>query len=176
MASWSGLDLAFLQQRQHFLQHRIDRPHDGHVGIDGLGDGRRIDIDMDNSRARTELFGAIGHPIIKPRTDGQDQIRMVHGHIGLISAMHTEHAQELLVSGRISTQPHQRIGDGKVQRAGQFSQLPGRLPQDDATAGIDDRPLGGQQHIHGLFDLAGVTANRRVVGTQLDLACGKTYS
>ncbi len=43
------------------------------------------------------------HAIIEARAYGDKYIAILHGHIGLIGAMHAQHAQPLLVGCRITT-------------------------------------------------------------------------
>ena len=47
---------------------------------------------MNNRGIRTEFFDIIGHAVIKTCTDCQDDISVMHTHIGFIGAMHPKHA------------------------------------------------------------------------------------
>ncbi len=51
---------------------------------------------------------------------------------------------------------------------GEFDQLRRTVAQNHPAAGVDHGPPGRQDQIHRLANLAGVTLNRGVVGTQLD--------
>ena len=46
---------------------------------------------MDNRRVRTEFFDIVGDAIIETRTHCQNNIGMMHSHVGFISTMHTKH-------------------------------------------------------------------------------------
>ena len=94
---------------------------------------------------------------------------MVHGHIGLIGAVHAQHTDKLRIGGRIGPQPHQSVGDGIAQQPGQFHQLRGAIREDHPAAGVDHRPFGLENQFHRLTDLAGMALHRGVIGTQLDL-------
>ncbi len=59
---------------------------------------------MNNSRIWTEFFDVIGHTVIKTCTNCQNNISMMHAHVGFISAMHAEHTQELTIRARERTQ------------------------------------------------------------------------
>ena len=90
----------------------------------------------------------------------------MHGEVGLVGAMHAEHAEELPVVGRIGAEAHQRAGDGEAGFADEFDQRLGRALArvDDAAAGVDHRPLGGFQRGDGLGDLPQVGRGLRAVG------------
>ena len=51
----------------------------------------------DLSLHRGEMLGVPDHPVIESGTHRQQHIAVLHGHIGLISAVHAQHAQELRV-------------------------------------------------------------------------------
>jgi hypothetical protein len=93
---------------------------------------------------------------------------VLHCQVGLDGPMHAGHAKELPVGCRISAEAHQGIGDRKAEAAREPGQLLGSVAQDDATAGIDHRPLGLEQQVHGLLDLPQMPLDDRVVRTQLD--------
>ncbi|MND73429.1 hypothetical protein D3C80_650030 [compost metagenome] len=94
---------------------------------------------------------------------------MVHRQVGGVAAVHAQHADELAVGTREGAEAHQGVGDRQVEHLRQLGELLGCATHDHATAGVHDRALGGQQHLGSLADLAGVAADRRAVGTQLDL-------
>ena len=47
--------------------------------------------------------------------------------VGLVGAVHAEHAEPLLVGGRIGAEPHQRRGDGKAGEPHELAQELARL-------------------------------------------------
>ncbi len=72
--------------------------------------------------------------------------------------------------GRKRAEPHQRRGDG---RAGERLQLAQRLGGggagiDDATAGVEDRPLGRRQHLDRRLDQCGIGLDLRAIGLVLE--------
>jgi hypothetical protein len=119
--------------------------------------------------AGAELAHGVGHAIVKARTHGEDHIRVVHGHVGFVEAVHAQHAQKLLVRSRIGTQPHQRIGDRITEMPGQLTQQIAAAPEYHATPGVNNRAPGRQQQLCGLANLSAVPAHRRRVGTQLHI-------
>ena len=124
---------------------------------------------MDNAGTGTELLCRIGHPIVESRAHTQDQIRMVHGHVGLIGTVHPQPADVLRIGSRITTNTHQGVGNGVTQHPDQLGQLIRRLAKYDPTPGIDNGTLGRHEHIDGFLDLPSVATDGRVVRTKLDL-------
>ena len=118
---------------------------------------------------RAEFFDVAGHTVIETRTDGNQYITVVHRHVGFIGTVHAEHADKLRVSGWIGTQPHQGIGDGKIQYLGQLGERLGRITENDTTTGIENRPFGSLHQLHCTLDLTAVPNMHRVVGTHTDL-------
>ncbi len=154
---------------EHLFQHLLHRPDDGNVSGDVLGDAGRVDIDMDDLGARAELLGVVGDPVVQARAGGQNHVGVVHRHVGFVGAVHTEHAEELLVGARIGAQPHQRVGDRIVELAGHRGERLAGVPLNHAAAGVDHRALGLEQLVHRLANLPGVPPGDRHVGAHLDL-------
>ncbi len=71
----------------------------------------------------------------------------MHRQIGLIRAVHAQHAQPVLAGCGIAAKAHQRGGDRKVGLGDQLTQQLRRAGArvDDAAARIDDRALGAFQ-------------------------------
>ncbi len=114
-----------------------------------------------------ELRRAIDHAIVETRADRKNHVGVVHRQVGGVAAMHAQHADELAISARVGTQPHQRVGDRGVQLLRQFGQWRRTVAHDHAATGVDDRAFGRHQHFHGLADLSRVATDRRAVGAQL---------
>ena len=51
-----------------------------------------------------------GHPVIETRPDAHHHITAMHGEIGLIGAVHAQHAEVLRVRGRERAEAHQGSG------------------------------------------------------------------
>ena len=117
-----GLLATRLDLFDQYLKDVVDVTHDGYVHLHVLGDGRRIDVHVHDLGVRTELFDIARHAIIEARTNGNDQIGIVHAHIGLICPVHAQHADELPVSGWVTTQAHEGVGDGVIQQLGEVGE------------------------------------------------------
>ena len=148
----------------HFLQNFPYIADDGHVHAHALGNRGRIDVDVDDlAFFLEEMLRVADHAVIETRTDGQQHVAVLHRHVGLIGAVHAEHADELRIGGRIAAQSHQRIGAGEAQRMDQLQEFRRRVAEHDAAAGVDHRALGFQQQLQRLPDLATVPLDHRVV-------------
>mmetsp|Transcript_75033 Transcript_75033/g.176104 ORF Transcript_75033/g.176104 Transcript_75033/m.176104 type:complete len:330 (-) Transcript_75033:4705-5694(-) len=117
---------------------------------------------------RAEVLGVADDSVVKACTHGQQHIAVLHGHVGLVGAVHAEHAEETRVGARHCAQAHQRVGAGEAEQVDQLAQLGRGFAQDDPAAGVDVRAPGLQQQLHGLADLAAVALLHRVVGPHLD--------
>ena len=95
----------------------------------------------------------------------------MHGVVGLVGAVHAEHAQPLRIGGRIGAEAHQRRGDRKTGQVDELAQELGRARPgiDDAAAGIEERPLGLGDQLDRRRDGAGVALGARMVGLVLDV-------
>ena len=62
---------------------------------------------MQYRRVRTILGQVIGGPVVKANADGKNHVRVVHGHVGFIGAVHPQHPQRLRVCRRESAKSHQ---------------------------------------------------------------------
>ena len=148
----------------HFLQNFPDVADDGHVHAHALGDRGGIDVDVDDlAFFLEEMLRVADHTVIETRTDGQQHVAVLHRHVGFVRAVHAQHADELRIGCGIPPQSHQRIGAGEAQRMNQLQEFRRRVAEHDAAAGIDHRPLGFQQQLQGLPDLAAVSLDHRVV-------------
>ena len=110
-ASASGAAAALADLRDQLLQHVLDVADDRDVDLDALGDARRIDVDMDDlALDRREVLRVADHAVVEARADGQQHVAVLHRHVGLVGAVHAQHAEELRVAGRDGAQAHQRVG------------------------------------------------------------------
>ena len=58
-----------------------------------------------------------GDAVVEARAEIDHHVAIVHREVGLVGAVHAEHAEELRVGGRIGAEPHQRRGDRKAGEA-----------------------------------------------------------
>ena len=69
---------------------------DAQIDADILVHARSVDVDMDLLRFGRKRIEPPGHAIVEPRAEAQDQIGLVHRHIGFIGAVHPQHPQPLV--------------------------------------------------------------------------------
>lgn len=124
----------------------------GLVGLDHLVDVLGHDLEVDDTTTvfgggQLGLGGELGdvtsHAIVEPRTDGDDQIGLLHGHVGIGGPVHAEHVQGLRVEFVVTTQTLQGRGDGDARLVGQFLQDLGAIGAGEQTlAHVQDGFLG----------------------------------
>ena len=154
-----------LPEAQQVFQHvgaiADDRQLHAHV----LVDRRRVDVDVNLDRVRREGVDTAGDAVVKARADVDHHVAVVHGHVGLVGAVHAEHAEPLLVGRRIGAEPHQGRGDGEARQFHQLAkELAGfRARIDDAAAGVEHRPLGCRHDLDGFLQRRRVSLELRPV-------------
>ena len=62
-----------------------------------LRDLGRVDVDVDELRARGELAELAGDAVVEAGADREDQVGLVHRVVGRAGAVHAEHAEPLRV-------------------------------------------------------------------------------
>ena len=94
----------------------------------------------------------------KPGADGDDEVRLVHGHVGLVGAVCIPSACRDCseVGGRHRAEPDECLCNGETGLLHQLAQLVGGIALDDAAATVDHRALGLYHEIHGLANLLGM--------------------
>ena len=126
---------------------------------------------MDLFGIRREGVEAAGDAVVETRADADHQVAIVHRVVGLVGAVHAQHAEPVLAGRRIGAEAHQGRGDREAGLRHQFAQQGRgqRAGVDDAAAGIEDRLLGLGHHVQGLLDLADVALELRLIGLVLDV-------
>ena len=122
----------------------------GHV----LGDLGRVDVDVDELRARRELGELAGDAVVEARADRADQVGLVHRVVGRARAVHAEHPQPLAGrgAGKAPRPISVQVTGKRSLRANSVSSAEA-FGVDDAAAGVDHRALRGRERLRGLADL-----------------------
>ena len=84
-------DAFLIQQLQHLIEHQTCVTDDRNIRRYRFGDRRRIDINVQYSGIRAVLREVIGGAIVKAHPNGEDHVRMMHGHVGFIGTVHPQH-------------------------------------------------------------------------------------
>ena len=50
----------------------------------------------DLARHAAKVLGVADHAIVEARTDGNQHIAMLHGHVGFVGTVHTQHTDKTL--------------------------------------------------------------------------------
>ncbi len=101
------------------LQGLADIAEDGQMGDLVLVDLRRIDVDVDDLAVLGELADLAGDAVVEADAEGQQQVGVVDGVVGVDGAVHAEHlqAQEMLAGE--AAQAEQRQGHGNAGALGE---------------------------------------------------------
>jgi hypothetical protein len=141
------------------------------VGPDVLADVRWINVDVND---RLRIFGkgiqTAGDPIIEPGTDGKDQVRFTHGHVGPIGAMHPQHTHGERVAFRKRAQAQERGSHRGLQQFRKREQFGGGIGTHGAAADVQHRSFGLCQRLGRSPNLTGMPHIGRRVTSQFHLA------
>ena len=152
----------------HLLDHQAAVTHDRHVGPAHLAELSGIDVDMDHLRAGCERVDLARHAVVEPRTESDEQIRLLHrGHRGVV-AVHARHPETQLVVVWERTARHERRHHREAGQLRQCSERLGRSSLEDAATGIDHRPVRLGHQPRRVLHLLGVTLHVRLVAREVD--------
>ena len=140
------------------VQRVLDVGHDRHVNDLVLVDLGGVDVDVNDESMLGELAHLPRDPVVEADADGDQQVGLIHGVVGIDAAVHPEHVEAEWIIGRKCSQTHERHRDGDAGLADELPQLVGGVAGDHAAAGIDNRPLGpldGRGHLGDLLGPGG---------------------
>ncbi len=143
-----------------------DRHVDPHVLVERGG----VDIDVDLLRIRREGVEAPGDAVVEARADGDHEVAVMHGEVGLVGAVHADHAEELPVGSRQGAESHQGQGRGEPGQMHELGvELAGAVARiDDAAAAIEERPLCRGDEPHRFADARRIGFELRAVALMAD--------
>ena len=128
-----------------------------------LVDLRGVDVQMrDELRPARELRRIAGHAIVESRTNGHQEIAVLHGVVRERRAVHAEHAHGQRVDGVDRADAHERGHHRDLQVLDELAQRLRGRGIDHAAAGVDQRPLRGRQRL----EEGGAGAIRQLVRPQ----------
>src|SRR6185503_9702344 len=153
---------------EDLLEHHARIADNRDVGLDVLADTRGIDIDMYDLCPTSELIQLAGHSIIESRTDRDDQVAVVDGHIGPVATVHAQHSEAERMTCRKGPKPHQGARCRQLKLLGKLPHLIVRPGRHCASANIEHRPLGLYHCIESALDLAGMALQRWLVAAHCD--------
>ena len=142
--------------------------HDRHFRRADLADFGRVDVHVNHFGVRREGRQTSRHAIVEAYAEGDQQIAVGHRHVGGVAAVHAGHADEVGMVGWQGAEPHQSGDRRDVRQFHQLAQLGGRARRDDASARVNQRPVGLQDHLRGAADLARVALGENLISRQMN--------
>ena len=109
---------------------------------------------MDFLAVRGKGINPSGYPVVKTGAQADDEVGLVHRHIGFKRAVHAQHAQPFVGRRGKGSEAHQGGRDGASHQFGQFPQGFACLwsAVDDPATGIKNRCLCVHDHFGGRID------------------------
>ncbi len=135
-----GMGILFFEKGKNLRDDPFAVSDDGEIDPHILTDRGGIDVDVDDLGLRSKGLDLPGHPVIKSGSDGNQEIRLHHRHIGPVGPMHSQHAKGKGMGARETPKAHERHGDGNSQPFGKQGQLLRGIGRDDPASDIEDRP------------------------------------
>lgn len=131
-------------------------------GLDNLVDVLGQDFKVDDTTAllkssqtsgRSKLGNVASDTLVKAGTESNDDIGVLHSHVGVARTVHTQHSQGLFFSLVVSTETVQSGGDGDLGLVGQLAQENGALLRvHDTVANVKNGLLGLVDEVSGALD------------------------
>ena len=118
-------------------------------------DHLRVDADVDEPGARVDELIRVGDHAAQPGPDGEDQIRVAQGRIGVLARVAADAADGQVVGLGDAALARVARRDGDPEPLGDLAQGVVRGGLVDAVAGDDDRPLGLDEGADDGFGVGG---------------------
>ncbi len=111
--------------------------------------------------------GLACHPVVEPRTHGDQHVAVIHRHVRIPGSVHAEHAERKRI--RFGERPESMQGRGHraAERSGKCPQLFRGTGLDGASTDIQHRPLRSVDQVRSLPDLAAMSFHGGVVRGQI---------
>ena len=163
----SGIEL--VHHREELFQNELCVAAHEHIRLQHLAFFGGVDVDVHLDGVFAEHFELAGNAVVPAAADGEDQVAVEHGLVGVHGAVHAEHAErKLVISGEGSEAEHGAAHRG-VQLFGEFLHLAGS-PADHGTVAHEQQRLLGILEVFGcLFDALGRGVRRNLVAGQVHL-------
>jgi len=133
------------------FEHRLDdQPavaRHADVGAAHLAELGRVDVDVDHLGFGGEGVDATGDPVVETAAEGDEQVGALHGGDRRVVAVHPRHTEAQRVRVGERTARHEGGHDRDAGALGELKQRAVGLCLQDATTGVDDRALGGEQQL-----------------------------
>ncbi len=141
---------------------------DGEFCVADLGDLAGVDVDVDDLGVGGEGSEAAGDAIVEANAEGDDQVGIVHAHVGRVGSVHAGHRDEVAVVAGQGAEAHEGVDAGEVSEFDEFLEFIVGVGVDDATASVDEGTFGFPDHLGGAADLAGVAFGVELIAGEMD--------
>ena len=115
-----------------------------------------IDVDMDDETVLGEGRHLSRHAIVEADAEGEEEIGLVDGVVGVDAAVHAEHVERQRAICRVGPEAHEGHRYRDAGPSGELAELLGGTGGDHPAAGVDHRTLGPLDRRGHLGDLLGV--------------------
>ena len=137
-----------------------------HGRLYDLAELRGVDVDVDDLRARCELVGRAGDPVVEAHPDREQEVGAVYGAVDAGLPVHPRPAQVKRVVVGEGADAEQRRHDGDTRPLREQPELHLGATERDAVSGQDQGPLRvPQEHRRplqpGRLDGGGASRRRR---------------
>ena len=122
------------------LQERLDVGVNRYMCEFVFVDFGGVDVDVDDRAVLGKLAELAGDAVVEPHAEGQQQIGVVDGVIGVDGPVHSQHVEREVVIAGYRAQAVYGHRHGNARPGGELAQLFGRIRGHDAAAAVDDRP------------------------------------
>ena len=157
-----------------FAEHRIDllqsvahiavNRHVSELVLVNLGG---VDVDVDDLAVLGELGELAGDAVVEADAEGEEEVGIVDGVVGVHGAVHAHHVEaEVVVRGEVADAV-EREADGDTGEFGELLQLCSGTRMRDAAARVDERPLARANGRDDRFQLRSPRLPRRPVARQV---------
>ena len=101
-----------------------------------------IDIDVDDGGFLGEFGNFTGDAVVEADAEGEEEITLIHGVVGVDGAVHPEPFEGLRIVFWEAADAHEGGGDGNSSGAGEFKEVGFGAGGDDASADIEHGTFG----------------------------------
>ena len=124
------------------VEHQPQVAHNGHRHLHVLPYLRGVHVHVDDLGVGREGAEAAGDTVVEPHPEGDEQVRLLDGQVGVGHAVHSRHPHVKEVLRRERAEAQESSDDGYLGLLGQLLQLLVGAGDGDSVPRQDDRPLG----------------------------------
>ena len=162
-----GVEL--IHHGDQLLQDQLGITAEEHIGLQNLALFGRVNVQVHLHGVLAEHFQLTGDAVVPAAADGENQVAVQHGLVGVHRTVHAEHPERKLVVGGEGAQAKHGAAHGSVQFFGQFTHLAAGSRKHGAVAHQKQGLLGLLQKFGGAFHSLDGSVGRNLVARQVHL-------